>query len=94
MISYELAKELRDEGFPQKKWSGITAFDGLGNTEEHGAYCPTLDQLIEACGDNFSALVLERDGGWSCSAFDRPGIYGGSTPEEAVARLYLELNKS
>ena len=61
-------------------------------------YLPTLEELIEACGDEFRGLEV---GDWP--AEDKSHIWyaksksqviaEGSTPEEAVANLWLELNK-
>lgn len=98
MITYELAKQLKDAGFPQ----GISSFnfiadDGLPLVS-HGyswsgecAYIPTLSELIEACGDRFDQLDKDL-GGFHC----RPCIgvcERYNTPEEAVAKLYIALNK-
>ncbi len=102
MITYELAKQIKDAGFPMKtrlldvapegtyeNWSLIEIPD-MSNL-------PTLSELIEACGDGFSGLVLipkklvihHRGKRWRIQF--RSEHY--STPEEAVANLYLELNK-
>ena len=64
-------------------------------------YRPTLSELIEACGDGFNNLQkvlnvgmvgLDREGfHWSCDIGDE--VITGSTPEEAVARLYLALKE-
>jgi hypothetical protein len=55
---------------------------------------PTLSELIEACGDEFTFLE-KMDKTWT--AFPPMPNYKngqhGSTPEEAVAKLWLELNK-
>ena len=63
---------------------------------------PTLSELIEACGNRFG--ILERDkatGAWNCVSDikgDGETVAEGSyavaeTPEEAVAILWLALNK-
>lgn len=63
---------------------------------------PTLSELIEACGEDFGALEVMRYTNqspiWVAGAFiNRDGeIEGGqqgTTPEEAVARLWLALKK-
>ena len=56
-------------------------------------FLPTLSELIAACGEKFFSLFLDC-GQWRCTAsgyegFDDPY----STPSEAVARLWLALNK-
>lgn len=98
-MNYELAKELKDAGFPQDG-------DGLRYCEEcpeheihfldHGlvyVLAPTLSELIEACGGKFTGLTRDDDGVFA--AHSRIDIYTelGATPEEAVARLWLALNK-
>ena len=63
---------------------------------------PTLSELIEACGVDFPSLT--RDYGdnseieWICNSPEYDcGSMGeitrGSTPEEAVANLWLKLNE-
>lgn len=99
MISYELAKSLKDAGFPQPDGHarGILSFKGSFVDE---AYIPTLSELIEACGDRFHCLVHEMNGGidsdrefWSAGTTrDVTDWQNGSTPEEAVAQLYLKLH--
>ena len=103
MITYELAKQLKDAGFPQDNtYDERTTFideyaerfgDEL-NEEYNPCKIPTLSELIEACGDNFGALFLSLE--WrSCGSKDNviePFEGFGSSPEEAVAKLWLELN--
>lgn len=61
-------------------------------------YVPTLSELIEACGEDFDRLML-KNGAWAAYAtiekYRVPGfiLHWCNTPEEAVANLYLELNK-
>lgn len=66
-------------------------------------YLPTLSELIEACGDDFVSMNKRPDG-WRAFAdneeftgFDTmmPVVSAvGSTPEEAVARLWLALKSN
>jgi len=59
---------------------------------ETGYYCPTLSDLIGACGGRFSRLFVMK-AIWFAES-DRPELVAmGETPEEAVARLWLALNK-
>lgn len=96
MITYELAKKLKDAGFPQKlnKGIGISSkiFNEFGTkvySEE--VYFPTFSELIEECGDKFNTLFKSEDGLWSAGVFGYPNSYGkGLTPEEALANLYLK----
>ncbi len=102
-MNYELAKTLRDAGFPQAQphYEGKDAWVDEENTHCNNIfgdaiYCPTLSELIEACGDIFSSLnkdISRRFGEFYCESTIPPGIRtGGSTPEEAVGRLYLTLH--
>lgn len=101
MISYELANELKEAGFPQNH----ECIDGkeLGAGVTGACLCtpriPTLSELIEACDWKFAALYAPDktdEGGYQCwvadSRFPEDGV--GSTAEEAVARLWLALNAS
>lgn len=54
---------------------------------------PTLSKLIEACDDDID-LVIRSARSWASKVVDNKVIkQHGSTPEEAVAKLWLELNK-
>jgi hypothetical protein len=62
-------------------------------------YCPTLEELIEACGTSFENLSREPEGDWYVNNIAPPErsfekFYHGSTPSEAIAHLWLALNKS
>jgi len=100
-MDYKLAKELKDAGFPLKPH-----FERGKDTADNEYELPTLSELIEACGDS---LIIHGPGTsdinenyyypsmtlWT--AFYQRGSNEvrteGSTPEEAVARLWLALNK-
>ena len=102
----ELAKELKDSGFPNIQDvqhrqgrefltpDGRIAFYSLGEAAHaEDWFLPTLSELIAACGEKFVSLTLNR-GEWRCTASSHEGhddLY--STPSEAVARLWLALNK-
>lgn len=98
-MNYELAKQLKKNGFPTRD---------LGNgyeiySSESMPFVPNLSELIEACGEEFVFLVKEDDKNevvWTATAdikkwknFKDILSGKGSTPEEAVAKLWLELNK-
>lgn len=122
-MNYELAKKLKDAGFPQtgqRPWfCGGHVYYGDGEgfelcketepiiTTDH--YCessglvaefvyeiPTLSELIEACGENFYSLYRHQKDKWQAHStgdlWDIE-IAHGPTPEEAVANLWLALNK-
>ena len=82
MITFELAKELKDAGYEQ-------------DISSCKPYKPRLSELIEACGKRFHSICRNKEQKyWYAYPFNNPGhVGGGSTPESAVARLWLALNK-
>jgi hypothetical protein len=94
-MNYELAKKLKDAGFAQTGDGRYILHCGP-NDFDPDVYRPTLSELIEACGFEFDKLqILERYYAskqilWSASSVDFKNK-SGSTPEEAVANLYLAL---
>jgi len=113
-MTYELAKKLKDAGFPQNFRNGnyyaekdLTFkeaqvahffFDerqkGTPEKELATKKCisiPTLSELIEAIGDNINIFKTNN----RCVASLGEPEWGskGENPEEAVANLWLELNK-
>jgi hypothetical protein len=102
-MNYELAKQLKDAGFPQKgkgKWTPNYKKIGEKYIIE-SVYFPTLSELIEACIYFESkyktfALIYEFENkyiGWIWKALILGEKVNGKTPEEAVSKLWLELNK-
>jgi hypothetical protein len=97
-MNYELAKELKDAGFSQ---CGKGEFIGVsGGLIDHSGdvYVPTLEEIIEACGHGIWNLTKTNEAVtyWHASngLRDRECKYGyGTTPEEAVANLWLALSK-
>lgn len=95
-MNYELTKELKEAGFPQEGGGTFSKYrkdiDGK-NVEVVNVYIFTLSELIKACGKPL-ALQIDDDKCEAQSYGDRPRITEtGSTPEEAVARLWLALQK-
>jgi hypothetical protein len=99
--TYQLASELKEAGFRQ--YGKGEEIDPDGNIYRRGAaradryvYLPTLEELIEACGERLSALDhVENDDGemeWCASSTDNVRAYA-PFPTEAVTRLYIALNK-
>ena len=85
-MTYELAKELMDAGFPQKSMN-------VGSPAEYtpeGAYIPTLSELIEACGE--LDFHLQHFVGADWGAWGGLKVGHGPNPEEAAARLWLALH--
>lgn len=89
MISYDLAKKLKDAGFPSPLTRGTDAM-----------YQPDLSELIEACV-GFDQLLRnyssdKKTVNWIARHYssEAKSIEGrGSSPEIAVAELWLALNK-
>jgi hypothetical protein len=93
-MTYELCKQLKDAGFPQEVVRGEML--GRMRIPDMNAYSPTLEELIEACGNDFTGLSNGKE--WRAvklNAFTGPeDIEGlGSTPSEAVANLWLKLQE-
>lgn len=62
MINYELAKKLKDAGFPQKDICGHCGYLNIDYTDV--AFIPTLSELIEACGEDLKTLYKFTDDIW------------------------------
>lgn len=101
-MKYELAKELKDAGFPQLGDGGYAVDNDYHDKHRPDCGCmvyiPTLEELIEACGKPFMSLYRNDDGsGWTAFKFgDRifdGNLIEGDTPTEAVTRLWLTLNE-
>lgn len=90
-MNYELVKQLKDAGW--EKYSGVPLFI------DDNVFPPSLSELIEAIGIKFDRLSFVGDE-WLASVYtkginlgDDIVIARGNAPEEAVAKLWLELNK-
>ena len=112
MINYELAKKLKEAGYPQEAtWYYVGESKEL-ETEDHWLTvdwewgdcrewcdvdhlaCPTLSELIEACNERLLSLDFDTHmPKMKWSAISVQHEERGKTPEEAVAKLYLALNK-
>lgn len=100
-MNYELAKKLKDAGFPNSRaWLD----NGAGYWVDKGEFVyevPTFSELIEACGDCLSHIKKYNGNWWAVShcghkehETDGNNIEEAApTPEEAVARLWLALNR-
>lgn len=93
-MTYELAKQLKDAGFPQ---SGDHYCTHQGCDSD--VCYPTLEEFIEACNcESFSLFHRSSKAQWMATNLSTqrgvPSIDGvGDTPTEAVARLWLALQK-
>jgi len=90
-----LVKQLKDAGFPIRRYpEWALEKDGLVPAVEwEKNYVPTLSELIEACGEDFSHLYKGNKSDWFVEGLFVDERYDGQTPEEAVANLWLALNK-
>ena len=105
-MTYELAKQLKEEGWEQDeikmrdhiggRW---IASDGIESayqgSDDNECYAPNLSELIEACGDGAIHLWSNehiKDKWMAQFTLDYVLKSGeGKTPEEAVAKLWLSL---
>lgn len=106
-MDYELAKQLKNAGYPQVWNDGVWfqykrmrepdiytqdteyGYPIRDTTKTEAIIIPTLSEIIEACGDDF--LYLSRDAGrWDAKA-NTFIVSKMSSPEEAVARLWLKI---
>lgn len=92
-MDYSLAKQLKDAGFPQRENGVIYEHYVKEPESEEKIYSPTLSELIEACGDKFMGLHHYADTKTWLAVSDENTYVNAPTPEEAVAKLWLELNK-
>lgn len=113
-MNYTLAKRLKDVGYPQgeprdlycldcKKWRDIDCFNNKHNKE--AVVVPTLEELIEACGEEFGTLeynyefygkngVIKGSGlQWCAFNPERTIMETSLSPEISVANLYLSLKE-
>lgn len=96
-MRYKLAKKLKDAGFSLPTGSRIEIRGGSPNETSQEDFStillPTLSELIETYGEDFQELYKDRsDNTWRAKDKNDNQV-SGFTPEEAVANLWLELNK-
>lgn len=105
MIDFPLANKLKEAGFAQGG-HGRWTVDPEQIVARDRAYVPTVEELIEACGEQLWSIVrlqhadlhghrwIARDATIDDNG-DTPAFQvSGRSPEEAVARLWLILNKT
>lgn len=96
-MSYELALRLKNAGFPLKCtiYSEDDFVFGMAvdlAKEPQQVMYPLLEELIEACGEGLVKLVREEENCWYAHGVNDT-LGHGRTPSEAVANLWLALNK-
>lgn len=102
-MTYELCKQLKEAGFPLREdysdgrgdFGPFEVCDISSYPRKAYYFFPNLSELIEACGED-NGFGLEDCGkkiGWRAINQQFQHEAFGSTPEEAVARLWLQLNE-
>ncbi len=96
-INYDLARKLRDAGFPQDQqdlcdvWlddsQGVWTREFKNTMPVSACLVPTLAQLIAACGEGFGGLWRSGGKGWTCANPIWNGNWAGSEdePDNALA---------
>ena len=100
-MNYKLAKKLKDAGFKYdfENISHRKAYNGPDYPEDwtQALSVPSLSEIIEACGEEFESIIYSNKKEWYAYGSSKGVIHDnesrGLTPEEAVANLWLELNK-
>lgn len=89
MITYELAKQLKDAGFPQvQPHSALLDFKDCTK--------PTLEELIDVCEGYLSFFEIVRSAEWEAIGRTKGNLIisgKGETPSEAVSRLFIKLKE-
>jgi hypothetical protein len=102
MLSFELAKQLKESGWPQPDTRADIKGEWVWDEWNKNAYAPSLDELIDACppiGNAASPFCLTKSlhhgwfAGYGLNDFLEQENHG-ATPSEAVARLWLKLREA
>lgn len=103
-MDYKFWKLLKDAGYPQKSpvqhgyWytpaSNVRVIDSdtgkKVSIKTEVVYIPTLEELIEECGHEFTSLVLLKNGNWTCPDKNLVSVEFPSA-KMAVAKLWLMI---
>jgi hypothetical protein len=102
-MNYDLCKKLKDAGFPQTTPNGNYKNGHYIVDGKEPCYDPTLSELIKECKEGFRTLILHTQytrklkQPWEAVPNKKLRLEckskKGESPEEAVAYLWLELNK-
>jgi hypothetical protein len=102
MLTYNTALKLKEAGFPKIRLcerEDAHEIEKCSQCDEE--HYPTLEELIEACPNNidgewFTLTFSPYKNKWLCG-YEKYEMFTpecwGETPSEAVAALYLALNK-
>lgn len=97
--TYYLDDTRRASGPPEFVEHFVAEYEAKDTKVYKFAYVPTLEELIEACGEKFHYVGLTgdkpADQKWAAATLAEilPDYIYAPTPTEAVARLWLALNK-
>ena len=100
-MNHKIAKQLKDAGFPQtSKPTKVEFYNSKGGFKlSEPRQNISLSELIEACGKEFYQLTQKEiilEPKWIATAIIpivKEIIAQGKTKKEAVAKLWLKLNK-
>lgn len=111
-MRYDLALELKNAGFPQRQMGGnhvLPSGEILPYIQANTAYIPTLEELIEECGEDFYSLRTADGKKWVAhpkKMLEALAVFAtspnkswswnaaiGDSSAEAVAKLWLALKK-
>ena len=89
MLEMEICLDLEAANFPKPgNWKERTIY----KCDTGDLYVPTLEELIEACGEKFGVLERFRGGTFGAYVPNDISVNGlGATPAEAIARLWLAI---
>jgi len=101
-MGYNLAKKLKEAGFEVREKFSYHK-NPTNPYEEQGYFLPSLSELIKACNpkvyDDFGLRIGYTENWEAWATYHGETIpevdlnVSGNTPEEAVATLWLALNK-
>lgn len=102
-MTYELALQLEKANFPYDENRLYPTNQPVGQMYPM-IRVPPLSELIKACGEKLTILIHEKNAlgelKWSAGtpnvskdSYNHTSYYVGDYPDEAVALLYIALNK-
>ncbi len=91
-MNYQLAKQLKDAGFPQGVKEDHRP-ELVKKLIENDVFLPSLEDLVDACGPSDNYTVTLNMWGDFTTAIKGKHLESGDTPIEAVAKLWLKLNQ-
>lgn len=90
-MNYELAKQLKDAGFPDKECYDEICHHDI-NPDAIAYHPPNLEELVEALPRTVQFSFIRNVDRYHITTMEG-GSFDGTTPTEAVAMLWFALNK-